>query len=43
VNFGEDEYVSKVAQSVDDASKLVEVGFEYICDFDGAKLFKKRK
>jgi len=43
VNFGEDEYVSKVTQSVDDASKLVEVGFEYICDFDGAKLFKKRK
>ena len=28
---------------IEDASKLVEAGFEYICDYDGIKLFRKRK
>jgi len=43
MSFESDEYVSKVARSVDDGCKFVEAGFEYVCDFDGAKLFKKRK
>jgi len=28
---------------VEDAVKLVSVGFEYVCDMDGKKLFRKRK
>jgi len=29
--------------SLDDASKLVEAGFDYVTELDGVKLFKKRK
>jgi len=37
------EFHVKVAQSLDEACKLLEVGFEYVTDIDGTKLFKKRK
>jgi hypothetical protein len=37
------EYVSKVAKTERDACALIETGFEYICDFEEAKLFRKRK
>lgn len=41
---GVDEWTSKVAQNVDEAQTLVDVGFEYICDFGSeGKLFRKRK
>lgn len=43
IEFKDDEYVCKVAKSVEEASPLIEAGFEYVCDFDGAKLFRKRK
>jgi integrase len=43
VNFGGDEYVAKVAHSEEEACKLVEAGFEYVCDFNGNKIFRKRK
>ncbi len=43
VNPGEDEYVSKVAKTIDEARVLVEAGFEYVCDVEDAKLFRKRK
>ena len=39
----DDEFHVKVAQNLDDACKLLEVGFEYVTDMDGAKLFRKRK
>jgi len=38
-----DEFTVKVAENLDDACKLLEVGFEYITDMDGKKLFRKRK
>ncbi len=38
-----DESYVKVAQSLDEACKLLEVGFEYVTDMNGAKLFRKRK
>jgi hypothetical protein len=46
--FGEqtaDEYHVKVAKNVEEAMKLVEVGFEYVTgDYnDGSKIFRKRK
>ena len=37
------EYVSKVAKTEKDACTLIEAGFEYVCDFEEAKLFRKRK
>jgi integrase len=39
----DDEFHVKVAQSLEEACKLLEVGFEYVTDMDGAKLFRKRK
>jgi hypothetical protein len=38
-----DQYEVKLASTVDEAVKLVEVGFEYITEMDGKKLFRKRK
>jgi len=43
VKFSSDEYVCKVAKTLDDAMALVEAGFEYVTDMDGAKLFRKHK
>jgi hypothetical protein len=37
------EYVSAIARNVDEARKLIEEGFEYVCEVDGVKLFRKRK
>ncbi len=37
------EYVSKVAKTEAAACSLIEAGFEYICDFDNSKIFRKRK
>jgi len=38
-----DDWVCKVAETVDEAVRLVEAGFEYVCDFNGVKIFRKRK
>jgi integrase len=43
VDFKDDEYVSKVATTVKEACQLVEAGFEYVCQIDGAQIFRKRK
>jgi len=43
VDFGEDEYTSAVARDLKEAQKLIEAGFEYVTEMDGAKLFRKRK
>jgi len=43
VDFKDDEYVSKVAKTVEEACQLVEAGFEYVCEMDGVKIFRKRK
>jgi integrase len=44
VSFGEeDEFSSATANSVSEAAKLVEQGFDFVTDVDGVKLFRKRK
>lgn len=43
VNFQSDEYYSAVAKTVDEARKLVESGFTFVCDIEGIKVFSKRK
>ena len=43
VNFESNEYHSKVAKNVDEARRLIEVGFEHVCDFQGTMIFRKRK
>jgi integrase len=39
----DEEYHVKVAENLQEACKLLEVGFEYVTDLNGAKLFRKRK
>jgi hypothetical protein len=43
VNFESDEFYSARPQTVQEAEKLVETSFEYVCDFADVKLFRKRK
>jgi integrase len=44
VNFeSDDDYVCKVAKTVEEAKTLIETGFEFVTDFQDAKLFRKRK
>jgi integrase len=38
-----DEWVCKVAKTLQEACQLVEQGFEYVTEMDGAKIFRKRK
>jgi len=40
---GPDDYHSAVAKTVEEAYKLVDTGFEYVCEFDDIKVFRKRK
>ncbi|MCW3983197.1 MAG: site-specific integrase [Candidatus Bathyarchaeota archaeon] len=39
----ETEYISKVAKTTNEACILIEAGFDYVCEIDGNKLFRKRK
>jgi len=38
-----DEFHVRTAKTIDEACKLLEVGFEYVCEMDEVKLFRKRK
>ena len=43
VEFESSEYTSRGTSSLQGARRLVEAGFEYVCDHDGYKLFRKRR
>jgi integrase len=43
VQFESDEYYSATAENLNDAKKLIEGGFEYVCTYQDTMLFKKRK
>jgi integrase len=44
VSFNDgDEFYSATAKSVDEAQKLIEQGFDFVCDLEGVKLFRKRR
>lgn len=38
-----DQFTVKVADTMEDAIKLIEVGFEFHAEIEGHKLFRKRK
>jgi integrase len=42
-NLGNDEYHCKTAKTINEATLLIESGFEYVTEIEGIKLFKKRK
>jgi len=37
------EYVVKTAKTIEEARKLIEDGFEYVCEIEGIKVFRKHK
>ena len=43
ISFESDQFHSATAKTVQDAQKLIEAGFEYVCEFNEVKIFKKRK
>ena len=43
VNFESDNWICKVAKNIDEAGRLVEVGFDFVTQFEGKMLFRKRK
>ncbi|MEM2254803.1 MAG: tyrosine-type recombinase/integrase [Candidatus Bathyarchaeia archaeon] len=43
VNFKDDEYHFATAKTIEEAGKLIEAGFEYVCHHEGTMLFRKRK
>ncbi|MBO3832316.1 MAG: hypothetical protein FGF51_02890 [Candidatus Brockarchaeota archaeon] len=42
-NSQDDEFTVKVAKDPDEIKSLLETGFEYVCEHDGLKFFRKRK
>ena len=38
-----EEYICKVAKTIEEATDLIEVGFQYVTEIDDAKLFRKLK
>ena len=43
VNFEKDDYICKIANTVEEAKTLIERGYEYVTDVDDMKLFRVRK
>jgi integrase len=39
----EEDYICKVASTNEEITQLIEAGFEYVCEHNGAKFFRKRK
>jgi hypothetical protein len=42
-NSNTDDFHVKIAETLDEACKLLETGFEYATDTESKKLFRKRK
>ena len=43
INFDKEDYICKAVETVEEATQLIEQGFEYVTDVEGVKLFRKRK
>jgi len=43
ISFKDDDFNAAVAHSEEEACKLVESGFDFVCDFNSNKIFRKRK
>jgi hypothetical protein len=43
LNLNDDEWTCRTAVNVNEATALIEAGFEYVTEMDGTRLFKKRK
>jgi len=43
VDFQDDDYVKKVAKTVEEDCKLIEAGFEYVTERDRLRIYRKCK
>lgn len=43
IDLDREEFIVKVASNLEEATALVEQGFQYVTEMDGAKIFRKRK
>jgi len=43
IGFKDAGFTARVAHSEEEACQLIETGFEFVCDFNSNKLFRKRK
>ncbi len=43
VDWKSEDFVCKTAMSIEEASSLIEAGFDYVTELDNVKLFRKRK
>jgi len=43
INFKDEEWTCRTARTIQEASLLIESGFEYVTEVNGIKLFRKRK
>jgi hypothetical protein len=43
ITFQKDEFHAATAKNIKEAKKLIEVGFEYVCDFGKLQLFRRQK
>jgi hypothetical protein len=43
IDTKEDDYVCKTAETTKEIAQLIENGFEYVCDEENLKFFRKRK
>ena len=39
----DDDYICRAAANVKEATELIEAGYEYVCDMENVRLFRKRK
>jgi len=42
-DYASDNYITKVAHNIEEDAKLIEVGFEFVTERDGLKIYRKRK
>jgi integrase len=43
IKFKDDDFSARVAHSEEEALQFIEGGYEFVCDFNGNKIFRKRK
>jgi hypothetical protein len=43
VNFEDDRFTCKIAETVEEAKELIEAGFEHVTHMDSVELFRKPK
>ncbi len=43
IDMGEDDWAVKIASSIEEFTVLLESGFEYVSDYEGRKVLRKRK